>query len=401
MSDTRPDWAQRMRAEREGRGWTQMDAVRAMASHGGVAPRDSLLRQWRRWESGKPRPGRHHQRLIARTFGVAVDVFFPPQPKRPNLRAVDTADLIERLRKGGLNAATMADLEATTERLCCEYSHQPSDELHADGKAWLRRITGTLDRRLTLAQHRDILALSGKVALLVGCVEYDMGRRGPAEKTRRSALSLGEESGDVDTIGWAHEMAAWYALTQGDYRSAVAATETGLAAVGPTHSVAVQLNAHRAKAWARMRDRREVEVALDAGRAVLDGLPYPSNVANHFVVDPSKWDFFTMDCYRHVGEDELAKVYAEEVMRAGTAPDGTVVKPMRVAEAEITLGVVAARRGDLDGAVQSGRRALSLGRKSLPSLLLHSRELVDVLRNRFGQDPVVDAYADELRALAA
>jgi hypothetical protein len=399
-TDTRPDWAQRIVNERVGRGWTQVEAVRAMATHGGTAPRDSLLRQWKRWEAGEVRPGRHHQKLIARTFGTTADVFFPPAPKQTSLHAVDTAGLIERLAASDLGPDTMADLEATTERLCCEYSHRDSVALHADGKAWLGRITDTLNRRMTLAQHRDILALSGKVALLVGCVEYDMGRRGPAEKTRRAALSLGQESGDVDTIGWAHEMRAWYALTQQDYRAAVAATEAGLAAVGPTHSVVVQLNAHRAKAWARMRDRREVEVALDAGRAVLDGLPYPSNVANHFVVDPSKWDFFTMDCYRHVGEDDLAKVYAEEVIRGGIV-DGTVVKPMRVAEAEITLGVVAARAGDLDTALGSGRRALGLGRKSLPSLQLHARELVEAMRGRFGGDPLVGQFEDELRTLAA
>lgn len=400
MADSRPAWAIRMRAEREGRRWAQVDACRAMASHGGTASVESLLRQWKRWEAGKTIPGRFHQRLIARTFGTTADVFFPPAAPPTMPPAVDTADLIERLKGGGLSSETMADLEATTERLCCEYSHRESADLHADGKAWLRRITDTLDRRLTLAQHRDILALSGKVALLVGCVEYDMGRAGPAEKTRRAALSLGEESGDVDTIGWAHEMSAWYALTKGDYRAAVAATQTGLAAVGPTHSVVVQLNAHRAKAWARMRDRREVDVALDAGRAVLDRLPYPSNVANHFVVDPSKWDFYTQDCYRHVGEDDLAKVYAEEVIRGGTV-DGTVVKPMRVAEAEITLGVVAARRGDLDGAIQSGRRALSLGRKSLPSLLLHAGELAEAMRGRFGGSPLVGQFEDELRALSA
>jgi tetratricopeptide (TPR) repeat protein len=196
-------------------------------------------------------------------------------------------------------------------------------------------------------------------------------------------------------------MAAWYHLTQGQYRAAVAATDAGLAAVGSTHSVTVQLNAHRAKAWARLRDRREVEVALDAGRAVLDGLPYPTNVDNHFVVDPSKWDFYCLDAYRHVAENDLAAMYAEEVIRTSTQPDGTVRKPMRVAEAEITLGVVAARGGELDAAVAAGRRALHLGRRSLPSLAMNARELVDELRHRFPGEPPVDAYADELRAALA
>ncbi len=48
---------------------------------------------------------------------------------------------------------------------------------------------------------------------------------------------------------------------------------------------------------------------------------------------------------------------------------------MRNAEARLTLGLVAARVGDLDRAVHFGERALQGERRSLPSLLMVSREL--------------------------
>ncbi|WP_097257473.1 nitronate monooxygenase [Streptomyces sp. Ag109_G2-15] len=41
----------------------------------------------------------------------------------------------------------------------------------------------------------------------------------------------------------------------------------------------------------RPHDRRQVEVALDKGRRLLEGMPYPENLDNHFVVDPAKFDF--------------------------------------------------------------------------------------------------------------
>ncbi|MFE4968346.1 hypothetical protein [Streptomyces sp. NPDC056660] len=82
--------------------------------------------------------------------------------------------------------------------------------------------------------------------------------------------------------------------------------------------MAVQLAAQEAKAWARIGDRRQVEVALDKGRRLLEGMPYPENLDNHFVVDPAKFDFYAVDCYRLVGEDKLAHTLAEEVLRAGT-----------------------------------------------------------------------------------
>ena len=53
-------------------------------------------------------------------------------------------------------------------------------------------------------------------------------------------------------------------------------------------------------------------------------------------------DFYAMDAYRLVGDDELANRHAQEVLHSGISPDGIELPPMRVAEARLTLGVVAA-----------------------------------------------------------
>jgi len=103
-----------------------------------------------------------------------------------------------------------------------------------------------------------------------------------------------------------------------------------------------------------MGDWRRVEVALDAGRRVLEALPYPDDLDNHFV-----------------GEDSLA-------------------------EARVTLGVVAARRGDLDAALSAGRAALAGGRRSLPSLAMQTHELAAVLSEKFPGEAAVAAYLDEV-----
>ena len=87
-------------------------------------------------------------------------------------------------------------------------------------------------------------------------------------------------------------------------------------------------------------------------------------------------------------------------MTSSTDFDGTVRKPMRVAEAEISLGVLAARAGEPEQAVDYGRQALAGERKSLPSLLMVSRELADILSTRFPDAPVTADYLDELRSIA-
>ena len=256
----------------------------------------------------------------------------------------------------------------------------------------------TARQRLTLRQHREILVLAGWVALLVGCVEYDTGNRHAAETTRQAALSLGVEADHGEIIAWAHEMRAWINLTTGDYHGVVAAARNGVE-VTPHCSVAVQLFAQEAKAWARMGDRRQTEVALDKGRRLLDSLPYPENLDHHFVVDPMKFDYYAMDCYRILGVDAMAGTLADEVIHASTDFDGRERAPMRLTEARMTLGVVKAREGDLDGAVDLGMRALVGDRKSLPSLLMVSRDLVKVLNERYSGETQTRDYLDQLATL--
>jgi tetratricopeptide (TPR) repeat protein len=367
-------------------------------------PDDStLLRNWKRWEAGTY-PDDFYRPLIAKTFGTVTTALFPQQGRRDGDAEIlaatgnDTLEIISALRASSVNAATLDALRITVNRLCSEYPHMSSEVLRTEGQQWLRRITNLLDGRLTLAQHREVLELAGWLALLVGCVEYDMGDQRSADATRRAALSLGTEADHGEIVAWAYEMGAWFALTQGDYRGVIAASEAGREA--SAHSgVSVQLAAQAAKAWARMGDGRQAEVALDRGRMLLEALPYPENLDNHFVVDPTKFDFYVMDAYRALGEDKLAETYAREVIRAGTAFDGHERSPMRNAEAKVTLGVVAARGGDLEQAVNYGKLALEGPRKSLPSLVMASRELGRLLYDNWGREPASQEYLGDLRGL--
>jgi hypothetical protein len=161
------------------------------------------------------------------------------------------------------------------------------------------------------------------------------------------------------------------------------------------------LVAQEAKAWARIGDRRQTEVALDKGRRLLESLPYPENLDHHFVVDPTKYDFYAMDCYRTLADNKMAENLADTVIQASLDSDGKERAPMRLAEARITLGVVRAREGDLEGAVSQGLRALNGGRKSLPSLLMVSRDLTKVLNDRYPGEAETQDYFDQLSALSA
>lgn len=417
MDDERPAWARRLANERHARGWSYTDVAKALQAHATAGEAkslpdfESIKRNWRRWESGEKEPdggkaNLFYKPIIARMFGTVTHAIFPVQPQRDANRDVlaltgmDTLELVSRLQRSDLDQATLDGLRIMADRLCSEYPFMPADQLLTEGRAWLRRITALRDQRVTLKQHREILVLAGWVALLVGCVEYDTGQRHAAETTRQAALSLGAEADHGEIIAWAHEMRAWINLTTGDYNGVIAAARNGTD-VTPHYGVAVQLFAQEAKAWARMGDRRQTEIALDKGRNLLESLPYPENLDHHFVVDPTKFDFYAMDCYRTLSVNPMAETLAQEVIQAHTDFDGRERSPMRMAEARITLGVVRAREGDLEGAVKQGTRALSGERKSVPSLLMVSRDLTKVLNDRYPNEQQTHDYLDQLTMLSA
>lgn len=404
--DSRPPWAIRMTKEREARGWSQAQAVanlRAVyhhANHKEGGSQESLIRQWKEWESGRVKP-RHWARYVATTFGTVADDLFP-RDVQPNLQLLestdmDTAELVARLQRSSIDKATIHAVRVTVDRLSREYRYRAADDLRTEGQEWLRRMTRLLDERLTYSQHGEVLGLAGRLALLVGCTEYDVGLQVNAETTRQFALELGTELDDRDLMGWAHEMSAWFAITSGDYHQAIAASRHGIEVAG-LRGVSVQLAAQAAKAWARLRNGREVEVALDRGRQILEDLaPTSMNPDDHFVIDPAKWHFYEMDAYRNMGQDALAQVYAEEVLRLGTSEFGEERSPMRNAEARLTLAVIAARAGDVDEAVSQGIRALAGGRQSIPSLAMVAQELThELMKPQYAGNARASEFSDAL-----
>lgn len=309
-----------------------------------------------------------------------------------------TTELLRRIQSSDITSAALESLHATVNDLCCQYAHRDAGQLKGEAQDWLREIARNLRQPVGLKQHRELLVAAGWLALLIGCIEYDMGMRASAEATRTTAIQLGREADASQITGWTYEMAAWFALTQGHYRSVLASTEAG-AAIAGRERVSVQLIGQEAKALGRLGDVQGVRAALERGARRLRELTPPARNDNHFEVDPDKWVFYAMDAYRLAGDTTMAEQYASEVIRTSVAPDGSERSPMRVAEARLTLGIVECRRGELEKAVDLGLVALRANRKSLPSLHMIAGELEAELSRRWPDEGRVEDFREAARAL--
>ncbi|MFE9602739.1 tetratricopeptide repeat protein [Streptomyces hokutonensis] len=310
----------------------------------------------------------------------------------------DVAEVLRRTEMSSINSAALESIEGGIDQLARAYPYADADYLHERTRNGLQYVTKQLEGRMTLSQHRELLVDTGWLFLLNACVQYDRGQREAANLSRAAALRIGQEAGHGEIMAWAWEIEAWFALTQGRWQDMLNAVEAGHVA-DQTHSVGVQLYAHKARAAARMGDARLVRDSLDAGRARLDRLPRPDHPEHHFIIDPDKWDFYEMDAYRLLGDDERAAAHARSVIRIGTGPDGTEISPMRAAEARLTLGVAAARTGDIDEAIGMGTTALEADRKSLPSLLLVADELDKELRSRYPREPASRDFHERIMTI--
>jgi hypothetical protein len=210
-------------------------------------------------------------------------------------------------------------------------------------------------------------------------------------------MQLGAEAGHPAIVGWAHEMSAWFALTQGRLRNVIDAAQAGQLAA-PADSVRVQLVAQEAKARARLGEQGLAPL-LESGREVLHRLPYPDRPDNHFQVDPGKWDYYAMDVHRLAGDDDLTRLYASTVIADSLAPDGHELAPMRIAECRLSLAIVAAREGDLEQAVSLGMAGLHGARQSKPHLIMVAAELEQVLRERFAGEALAEDFHEAVRAV--
>ncbi len=331
-----------------------------------------------------------HTMSAANTNGKAADVNTPWA----------ISDIVRQIHRTDIGSETIDQLHVITEELCCEYAWRNATDLRRDAQLQLEYVGQLLNGPSTLREHRELMVIAGWLTLLIGCVDYDLGLPRHAESARTAAYQLGRESGHGEIVAWSFEMSAWFALTQGRLRSVAEYTEAGTKAA-PNASVAVQLAAQTAKAQARMGNRLEVQKILDDGYRRLGQHEHPLRPENHFVIDPTKWDFYAMDCYRLVGDNERATEHALAVLKLSHKADGSERSPMRASEARLTIAVTSLQAGDIESAADWAHQAFNADRKSITHLEMLADELSEHLDKMMPKDTAARPLREEIASFRA
>ncbi|GAA2996125.1 hypothetical protein [Streptosporangium longisporum] len=373
----------------------------------------------RRWEAGEVRwPHSQYRIAIIQLTGLQPeDLGFRPNRRgagqlieatsiipmdalRAEADLYGTMELAQQLQASDVGTGTLEALAEAVDLLCRAYPVVSAATLRDRTQKRLAQVNGLLGGRITLAQHRELLVITGWLTALLGCVHYDLGEREEAETARRAAYEMGRQVGHGELMGWAHEMSAWFALVEGRYEDVVTSARMGQAVAGQS-SAQVQLTLQEARGLARIGDRREADKALTRGADALAKLPLPGNPDHHFVFDHAKWVFYAATAYTWLEDNDRAEEHALETIQMHTRPDGTSNAPMRVADAHIDLGIVHARRGNLDAAVEEGIAAFDIERKSLTDLVNRAADLDRVLQKQYRRETLAVEFHERFASARA
>jgi tetratricopeptide (TPR) repeat protein len=365
-----------------------------------------------RWETGEVLwPHAIYRRALRELTGRDADALgFIPQHRRgerPSLvgavvprdalqaeaEIFDTLELTRLAEISDIGTGTIESLNETADLLCRAYPSTPAATLRDRTKRRLQHVIRLLGGRSTLDQHRELLVVAAWLAVLLGCLHYDLGEREEAEAARQAAYQWAKQAGHGELMGWAFEMSAWFALVEGRYEQLIEFAQAGQAIAG-TGSAGVQLILQEAKGWSRLGDHKQADTALSRGAEMLGRMPVPAHPEHHFVFDHAKWMHYAASCYVMLGDNDRAEEHAREVITQHGRPDGTTNAPMRTAQARMDLAIVAARRGELDQAVAYGESAFDFERQSLADLASSSADLDNILQQRYRGEHLARDFHD-------
>ncbi len=424
----------RLRAVRDARSESRREFARALRRQAQAMGENIACDEQRvaRWERGEVRwPRSVYRRVLAALLGVPVEQlgFQPPEPSYetpavggetpPSLPSIarpratlTPADLWTDWQTPGrargpmapmfgpaldLTPGTLESLEMAVDDLCRDYGRKPVREVAVLAQKRHALVTRMLEDGMRPAARRRLLVVAGWTSAVLGCLQFDMGQRHRAETHRQAVLDFAAESGNpAELTAWAWEMATWFAIVEGRFADALGYARAGQTATGDS-PVAARLALHEAKAAARLRDRRRAEDALDRAHAIVGRSPWSFDEDHHFAMDEVRVLAHAATAHLWLGDDAAAEDCAWQVLVHQLTPSGMTKHPMRIAETRITIGIIAARREDLEQAVYFGKAALGAERVSFPTLLARAAELEAVLMAGFhGSRPSVE-FREQLR----
>jgi hypothetical protein len=334
---------------------------------------------------------------ISNRYRTLIDHIFGPSPRPPALSdEIAALELGRRASATDVGGTTLTGLRMAFDELAVAYPSTPPAMLLVRLREYLAYTTDLLQGRMTLAEHRELLVLSGWLSLLAATCHIDLGQRGPANTRRAVAAQLAAETGHSELGAWCLETRAWQVLTDGDYREAVRLAQAAQTLAPDGSSAHIQATAQEGRALARLHQPAPTLAAIEQVNRLAAGLSMPDRPEHHFRYDPGKVHAYTATTLAWVRDAEAVS-YTRTVLAELIQPARGPVRHRRVASARLDLALALAGAGQDEEAHDTALTALTSG-VLVPSNYWRAAEVITELHaKRLPAAELTDAY----RALTA
>ena len=281
---------------------------------------------------------------------------------RPNWYGVSddelaAMELARRVEASDVGMATLNRLEQSADRLAIAYHATPPAVLLPEVRRYLGYVAQLVDKRMTLAQRRQLLTAGAWLSLLGATLHIDLKQRLAARARLDTARSLAEHVDHAEIAAWCLETAAWDAITEGDYRAALDLSKAAQRTAPRGGSARIQATAQEGRAWAKLGERRATRDALRRVERLVSPLPAPDQSEHHYRYDPDKQLAYTATTLAWIGDPA-----AVDCARAVVARFDGGTRPRRAAAARLDLALALASTGRPDEAAGQAFQALASGR---------------------------------------
>jgi len=290
--------------------------------------------------------------------------------------ALEALEASRRAGASSLGQGVIDQLAETVNGLSHRFFHTSPGVLASEAFAARLYVGALLDGKLTVSEHRDLVALAGWLAALLACLVSDLGDRRAAAAWSADALARGREAGHAELTAWAHEIRALLAFYSGRPRDAVDAAREGQTVAPNGSPVQVQLLGQELRAWARLGELDEAEATLRRAETAADALPLAATSDGLFGINAVSVPYYATTTFLALGQPQCAESHAQEVL--ALLPPG--LHPTMAALAGVDLGLARAGLGQPDGACEAG--FLALGTQRLASSVLTRADELDTALQR-------------------
>jgi transcriptional regulator with XRE-family HTH domain len=338
------------------------DALRVPGLMVGIAPRE--------WES-------RHDALRGETPTPVPTVRSMEIPSIDD--EMDSLELGRRAAASDVGNETLIRLENAFDALAVDYSKVPPRDLLVRTRRYLSYATHLFDARKTLAEHRRLVTVGGRLALMGATLQIDLGRQGAATAGLRTAVDLAKQADRPELEAWCYETDAWRALVQGDYARSLTLSGVARSLAPKGSSVAIQATAQEGRAYARLGRSRETYDSIARVHGFISHLPATNRPEHHYHYDPDKSTSYTATTLSWLG-DPAAEDYAREVIaRLAPAPGTRLTR--RAAVAHLDLALILLTHDHLDEACDVAGQAIR-SKRVVPSSHWRALEVVKAIESR-------------------